>query len=43
MIGLLVLMSIPEDGSLTRIVAQGVIGLIILYMEGNIHVKIRIR
>lgn len=33
MLGLIVLMGIPENGSLARIVAQGALSLIVLYVE----------
>ena len=33
MLGLIMLMSIPESGSLARIVAQGALALIVLYVE----------
>lgn len=33
MIGLITLLCIPEDGSLTRIVAQGALALIVFYIE----------
>lgn len=33
MIGLIILMSIPEDASLVRIVAQGALALFMLYNE----------
>ena len=33
MLGLIMLMSIPENGSLARIVAQGALALIMLYVE----------
>lgn len=33
MLGFIMLMSIPEDGSLARIVAQGALALIVLYIE----------
>lgn len=33
MLGFIMLMSIPEDGSLARIVAQGALSLIVFYIE----------
>ena len=36
MIGLITLLCIPEDGSLARIVAQGSLSLIVLYVESKL-------